>query len=27
MRSFITCMLHQMLLRWSNQVGWDGLDV
>jgi len=20
----ITCMLHQMLLKWSNQGGWDG---
>jgi len=25
MRSFIPCMLHQIiLLGWSNQGGWDG---
>jgi hypothetical protein len=23
MRSFITCTLHQILLGWSNQGGWD----
>jgi hypothetical protein len=23
-RSFITCMLHQILLEWSNQGRWDG---
>jgi hypothetical protein len=25
--SFITCKLHQMLLGWSNQGGWDRRDV
>jgi len=24
MRSFITCMLHEILLGRSNQGGWDG---
>jgi len=24
MRSFTTCSLHQILLRWSSQEGWDG---
>jgi len=27
MRSFISCTLQQILLRWSNQGGWDGLDM
>jgi len=22
--SFIICTAHQILLRWSNQEGWDG---
>jgi len=25
-RSFVSCMLHQMLLGWSNQEGWGGRD-
>jgi len=24
MRSFLTYTLHQMLLGWSDQGGWDG---
>jgi len=24
--SFIICILHEMLLEWSNQERWEGLD-
>jgi len=26
-RNFITFVLHQLLLGWSNQGGWDGQDM
>jgi hypothetical protein len=27
MRSFIISILHQILLAWSNQEGWDGKGI
>jgi len=27
MRNLVTCMLHQILLGWSNQGKWDGRGI